>query len=65
MVLPAGEYAVREWLATYDRGVTGPPHGGCSTEVTLQALDDVAINADFPSGQACSFQPAPSPSAAP
>jgi hypothetical protein len=62
LVLPAGIYSITTWLATYDRGVMGTPSDGCSTRVTLRPLDDVALNADFPAGRACTFQPAPAPS---
>jgi hypothetical protein len=62
LVLPAGRYSIAIWLASYDRGATGTPHDECSTQVTLRPLDDVSLDADFPSGQACTFQPAPSPS---
>ena len=62
LVLPAGGYAITAWLATDDGGATGTPRDECSTQVTLRPLDDVALNADFPAGQACSFQPAPAPS---
>ena len=34
----------------------------CSTQVTLRALDDVVLNADYPSNEACSLQPVPSQS---
>jgi hypothetical protein len=63
LVLPAGDYSITVWLATYDGGATGAPHDGCSTQVTLGPLDDVALNADFPPNKACTFRPAPSPSA--
>ena len=62
LVLPAGGYSISAWLATYDSGVMGTPRGTCSTQVTLKPLDDLALNADFPSGQVCTFQPVPSPS---
>jgi len=62
LVLPAGSYSVTAWLATYDAGATGTPRDECSTQVTLRPLDDVALNADYPPNQACTFQPAPSPS---
>ena len=63
LVLPAGDYAITVWLATYEGGVTGSPRDECSTQVTLQPLDDVALNADFPASKACIIGPAPSPSA--
>ena len=63
LVLPAGDYAITVWLATYEGGVTGSPRDECSTQVTLQPLDDVALNADFPASKACTIGPAPSPSA--
>ncbi len=62
LVLPAGGYSVTAWLGSADDGVTGTPRDGCSTQVTLRPLDDVALNADYPHDQACTFQPAPSPS---
>jgi hypothetical protein len=62
LLLPAGDYSVTTWLATYDQGVAGAPRGTCSTEVTLRPLDDVALNADFPPNRSCTFQPAPSQS---
>jgi hypothetical protein len=62
LVLPAGSYSIAAWLATYDNGVTGTPGDECSTQVTLGPLDDVALNADFPASEACTFGPAPSPS---
>jgi hypothetical protein len=62
LVLPAGEYSISLWLAPYDHGVMGTPSDECSTHVTLRPLDNVALNADFPAGQACTFQPAPTPS---
>lgn len=60
--LPAGRYLITSWLASYDSGSMGTPRDECSTQVTLRPLDDVALDADFPAGQACTFQPAPSPS---
>ena len=60
--LVAGSYSITAWLATYDAGVMGTPRDECSTHVTLRPLDDVALNADYPSNQACTFGPAPSPS---
>jgi len=65
LVLPAGEYSITGWLATNDGGVMGTPRDECSTHVTLGALADVALEADFPSGRACTFQPAPSLSPGP
>lgn len=62
LVLPAGTYSITAWLATYDRGVMGTPSEGCSTQVALRPLDDVALTAEFPAGQACTFQPIPSAS---
>jgi hypothetical protein len=62
LVLPAGRYSITTWLATYDGEAMGTPRDECSTQVTLQPLDDVALDADFPAGQACTFRPAPSPS---
>lgn len=65
LVLPAGGYAITAWLAGYAGGVTGPPRDDCSTQVTLQPLDDVALNADFPPNQASSLGPAPAPTPVP
>ena len=62
LVLPAGEYSIRLWLAPYDHGVMGTPSVGCSMHVNLRPLDNVALNADFPAGRACTSQPAPTPS---
>jgi hypothetical protein len=62
LILLAGEYSISMWLANNDRGVMGTPSNGCSTQIALQPLDDVALNADFPAGQACTFRPAPTPS---
>jgi hypothetical protein len=62
LVLPAGSYSITAWLASYDSGSMGTPRDECSTRVTLRPLDDVALDADFPAGQACAFRPAPSPS---
>ena len=61
LVLPAGRYSITTWLATYEGGSTGTPRDECSTQVTLRPLDDVALDADSPAGQACTFRPAPSP----
>jgi hypothetical protein len=60
--LPAGRYLITSWLASYDSGSTGTPRDECSTQLTLRPLDDVALDADYPAGQACTFRPAPSPS---
>ncbi len=65
LVLPAGGYSITTWLATNSAGAIGPPRHECSTQVTLRPLDDVALNADYPLNQACTFQPAPSPSPGP
>jgi hypothetical protein len=62
LVLPAGDYSITVWLATYDGGVIGTRRDDCSNQVTLRPLDDVVLNAAFPPNKACSFQPAPSPS---
>jgi hypothetical protein len=62
LVLPAGDYPIAAWLASYDSGVVGTPRDECTTKVTLRPLDDVALNADFPANKACTFGPAPSPS---
>ncbi|HEY4228118.1 MAG TPA: hypothetical protein VGM49_07250 [Candidatus Limnocylindrales bacterium] len=62
VVLPAGKYSIAAWLGTYAAGVTGSPQDACSTQITLGLLDNLALNADFPAGHACTFQPAPVPS---
>ena len=62
LLLPAGQYTISAWLATMNGQVAGSPRGECSSQVTLRPLDDVALNADFPSGKACTFGPAPSSS---
>ncbi len=59
--LSAGSYSITAWLAPYDPGVTSTPRDECSTHVNLRPLDDVALNADYPLNQACTFEPAPSP----
>lgn len=61
LVLPAGNYTITNWLADYASGVMGTPHGQCTTQITLRPLDNVTVNADFPAGTACSFQPPASP----
>jgi hypothetical protein len=63
LVLPAGRYSISAWLATSDGGAMGAPRDECSTQVTLGPLDDIALDADYPAGRACTFQPASSPSA--
>ena len=65
LVLPAGGYTITAWLATLNGGVIGAPQGECSTRVTLRPLDDIALDAEYPPGQACTFRPAPSPSPSP
>lgn len=62
LVLPVGGYSVTAWLAPYSGGIAGAPRGECSTTVALRPLDDVALNADFPPGKACTLRPAPSQS---
>lgn len=52
LVLPAGGYSITAWLAPYDDGVMGMPRDECSTQVTLRPLDDIALNADFPTNKA-------------
>ncbi len=64
IVVPAGNYTLSAWLANYPGG-QGNPERGCSTAVTLAALDAVAYNAVYPTGEACAFQPAAAPSPAP
>lgn len=64
-VLPAGQYSIAVWLATYDGGVMGTPTRECSTQVNLRPLDVVTLNADYPAGKACTILPAASPSSGP
>lgn len=55
-LLSPGTYSITVWLATFDRGVVGPPADTCSTQVTLSALDDLMVDAVFPAaGKACAF----------
>jgi hypothetical protein len=61
LVLPAGRYRVSAWLATV---ANGAPRQTCSTEVTLVPLDEVALDAQFPAGQPCTFDRGPLPSPA-
>jgi hypothetical protein len=61
LALPAGDYSIAAWLANFDGGVIGPPRDECSTQLTLGLLDDVAMNADFPPNEACTFGPSPTP----
>lgn len=65
LALPADGYSITAWLATNNGGVIGTPRDECSTQVTLRPLDDVALNADYPPNQACTFRPAPLPSSGP
>ena len=65
LVLPAGSYSVAAWLAPDSGGVAGAPRDECTTQVTLAPLGHVRLNADFPSGKACTVGPAPSPSSGP
>jgi hypothetical protein len=62
LVLLPGRYSVSTWLATYAGGVAGTPHDSCSTQINLLPLGEVALNADFPGGLACTSGPAPLPS---
>ena len=59
LVLPAGDYSVTVWLASYNGGVAGPPRDECSTQITLRPLGDATLNADFAPSQACTFQAVP------
>jgi hypothetical protein len=65
LVLPAGDYSITSWLATYDHDVIGAPRDACSTNVTLRSLESTAINADYPQGHACRLLPATAPSPKP
>ncbi len=60
LVLPAGDYSVSSWLARLDGDVVGTPRRSCSTQVTLEPLDDMTLDADFPRGKACTVQLLPS-----
>ncbi|HEX7949747.1 MAG TPA: hypothetical protein VF494_05315 [Candidatus Limnocylindrales bacterium] len=62
LVLPAGSYTITDWLANDSGAVMGTPTGQCSTKVTLRPLEDARLNAEFPSGHACTFGPAPTSS---
>jgi hypothetical protein len=62
LVLPAGAYSITAWLVTNSGGVAGTVRDECSTQVTLRPLDDIALNANYPSNKACTFRPAPPPS---
>jgi hypothetical protein len=55
LLLDPGTYTVTSWLATYDGGVIGEPTQECSIEITLRALDDVGLHADFPLNRPCTF----------
>lgn len=55
LVLPAGDYSIMAWLASYNGGVAGGPRGECSTQITLPSRGDVTFNADFAAGEACTF----------
>ena len=59
LVLPAGDYSITVWLASYDGGVAGARRNECSTRLTLGPSSDVRFNAEFPTGQACTFPPVP------
>jgi hypothetical protein len=61
LVLPAGGYTIRTWLAPYSNGVMGDPQQACETHMTLKPLDSVTVDADFPAGQPCTSGPAPVP----
>ena len=65
LVLPAGGYSITAWLAPYADGVMGTPRDECTTQVTLEPLGDVALNADFPAGEPCTLGPAPLPTSGP
>ena len=59
--LPAGSYSITAWLATNAVASWARPRNECSTQVALRPLE-TWLNADYPTNQACTFQPAPSPS---
>lgn len=61
LVLPAGGYAIRTWLASYDDGAMGEPRQACTTHLVLKALDSITVDARFPDGEACTSGPAPAP----
>ena len=55
-VLERGEYVVRVWRATLGQDESwGPPLDGCSTEVTVEALDELRVEAALPGTGPCSF----------
>lgn len=57
LVLPAGTYSITFWLATDDRGVMGEPSGECWGQITLPALGDITLGADFTADHACTVAP--------
>jgi hypothetical protein len=61
LVLRAGRYRISAWLGT---GANGAPSQTCSTEVTVAPLDEVALDAQFPTGQPCTLERGPLPSPA-
>ena len=65
-ILDPGSYTVEAWLATVDwtsgNDIVGKAYDNCSTDVTLNALDDVRFQAAFPKTGACTWGPAPSES---
>jgi len=61
LVLPPGRYTVTTWLATEDKGVSGPPYDACTTSIELDAGQAAQLDAEFPAGQACTAKPGPVP----
>jgi hypothetical protein len=61
LLLDPGTYSVHLWLAAFDHGVIGAAVDGCSTHITLHALDDLMLDARFPGpGDPCTFgEPSP------
>jgi hypothetical protein len=57
-VLEPGDYVITAWNATQARdGSSGPAHDQCSVEVTLVALDEQRLEAQFPTDGPCTFVP--------
>ncbi len=67
-ILDPGTYTVEAWLATViwsapgNSYVVGEAYDNCSTEVSLNALDDVVLQAAFRKNGPCTWGPAPSES---
>ncbi len=65
-ILDPGTYTVEAWLATVDWSagdpVVGEAFGNCSTSISLNALDDVTMQAAYTRSGSCTWGPAPSAS---